>query len=332
MVNLKIGSDIYPYWQTVEITKHIETIASSFSLSVAEVSGKDLSKFPVSINDPAVIEIENEAVISGFIDSLDLSFSKNTQNVMLTGRDNTATLVDCSVSLKQGEFLNQSLQQIAETICNPLGVPVRADLPGKIHRFKINPGETAFEALDRAAKYQGVLLRPDGLGNLVAARVGESVSASALIEGQNILNASLNLDGSNRFSEYTVKSQSFNGENINVEASSRDNLGRYRPLTIISGEQIDKTQANTLAEWEAAVRAARSFSLTIETPDWRDASGKLWDVGKLVRVISPRLSIDANLLIKGVRFSKSLRQGILSTLDLTLPNAYLPEPVFEQAI
>ena len=329
---MKIGADIYPYWQTVEITKHIETIASSFSLSISEASGQDLSKFPISINDPAVIEIENEAVISGFIDSLDLSYSKDTQNIMIAGRDNTATLVDCSAVAERDEFLDQSLQQIASAICNPLGVPVKAELPTKIAKFKINPGEKAFEALDRAAKYQGVFFRPDGLGNLIAARIGESISDSALIEGRNILNASLTIDGSDRFSDYMVKSQSFNEEKANVEASSRDKIGRYRPLTIISGEQISSDQANTLAEWEAAVRAARSFSLTIETPDWRDASGKLWDVGSLVRVISPRLSFNANLFIKGVRFSKSLRQGTLSTIDLTLPNAYLPQPLFEQAI
>ena len=331
-VNLKIDSSSYSGWQTAEISKHIEAISSSFQLSIADIASQDLSRFPISINSKAVLNIEDRTVISGFVDSVDVSYSKDTSSVLIAGRDNTANLVDCSVVLGRDEFLEQSLQQIADALCNPLGVPVKASLPVKIPRFKINPGETAFEALDRAAKYQGVLLRPDGLGNLVTAKIGEEVTRSALIEGRNILSASLSLNGSDRYSDYIVKAQNLDQDEPNIEETAKDRLGRYRPLLIVSGTQIDRSAARMLAEWEAAVRAARSFSLTIETPDWRDAKGELWEVGSLVRVVSQRLSIDASLLIKSLRFTKSLDQGTLTSLELTLPGAYLPRPVLEEVI
>ena len=55
------------------------------------------------------------------------------------------------------------------------------------------------------------------------------------------------------------------------------------------------------------------------------SSGGLWDVNETVLFQSPRLGIDETLLISSVEFTFG-EEGTLTHLDLTRPDAFIPEP------
>ncbi len=335
-IELQIGSVIYPYWKTVSISKRIDAVASSFDLTVFGLYASDFDKIPIKVGNKAGVKLEGIQVVSGYIDKKTASFSKSDHSIAISGRDNTGDLVDCSIIEGPTQFQNQTLTQIAQRLCNPFGIPVISSAGDIIKSFKIDPGESIFEALERYARIYGYLLRPDGLGNLTIPGIGSTYANSALIQGKNIISASVEYDHSDRFNEYKVFGQNQLPDeeeegSEEVTGSAKDNgVLRYRPKAIISNNSINDNQAKALAEWEATVRAARAISVTIEVQDWKQGENRLWDVNELVRVESPSLGVSAYMLSTGVDFTYSKEEGKKTSIELTRLDAFKPSPVIDE--
>jgi prophage tail gpP-like protein len=333
---LRIGRNVFPYWTDVAVAKRLDTIANSFSLSLVSSSSPDLFSFPIDIGDRAALSLSSQYLISGYIDALETNFSLEGHRISISGRDNTGDLVDCSVVLEGDEFLNQSLTQIAQALCRPFDIPVKpGGDPTPIPSFKIDPGETVFDALERAARLKGVLFRPDGLGNLKIVKIAEKTSTTSLIEGQNIKSANVSYDHTDRFSDYIVRGQNMlatetdeGGENIEGTASDKV-IRRYRPKLTLAHTSVNREQASALAAWENTVSAARSILVSIETPGWTKTDGALWDVNELIKVKSPSLGIDAYMLASGVDFSFDKKKGMLTTIELTRVGAFIPKTMIQ---
>ena len=97
--------------------------------------------------------ISGDSVIKGHIDKVAPSFSATDHGITISGRDASADLVDCSAVHKPGHWLNQDALQLASILAGPFGVSVTAegDIGAPIPSFKLEQGETAFEALDRCS-------------------------------------------------------------------------------------------------------------------------------------------------------------------------------------
>ena len=76
---------------------------------------------------------------------------------LIRGRDRTGDLVDCSAATMPGEWQNELLDRIVQSLIDPFGISVTVDtdIGEPFRKFRIDEGETVFEAIDRACRYSG---------------------------------------------------------------------------------------------------------------------------------------------------------------------------------
>jgi prophage tail gpP-like protein len=289
--------------------------------------------------------------------------------VSVSGRDATGALVDCSAILDALEFRNIGILELCQKLASPFDIRVSlqqgiADKSvsfaaaktsgtvggaakssafksqGPLDKETINPGESPFDIIDRACRKVGLLATADGVGGLVLARGGALRARVALVEGENILEASIKRDASKRYRRYVVSGQNTgddenNGADVaDVSGEAFDNTVRRasRVVWIRAEGNMTKAFAQQRAAWEAAVRTGRSTTAEITVQGWRQGEGgPLWPINAIVPVRSPELGIDGDMLITATSFELSVDGGELTTLTLAPPNAFTPEPTIAKS-
>lgn len=332
---LQIGRYIYTSWTDIAVSKRIDALTASFSFSFVDEWSQENISWPFRPGLPVVASLQKKQVVKGYIDDMQISFDKESRSITLSGRDNTGDLVDCAAGINSKfEFLKQTIFQIATVLVQPFGIAV-IDMAGDqttFDRWTIDPGETVFENLERAARKVGVLFRSDGRGNLVIEKIGKYRADTPLIEGQNILGGSASYDVSKSFSEYIVQGQGNDRDgggaaSTEVEGRSRDaSVSRFRPHVVVADGDLDQSKAQKRANWEATVRAGRSTTITVTTQGWEQESGRLWDVNLIVPLDSPRLGASGDMLIVGTDFISNDTDGTITILELSRSDAYIPQP------
>ena len=328
-VILYVGNKRYGGWKDVTIRRGIEQISGTFELSVTDRwSGQDQA-WQVHQGDECSVKVGDTVLIKGYVDEVLPFFANEDHGVTIVGRDKTGDLVDCSAISKTGEWKGRTLLQVAEDIAKPFGISV-TDTVGLSETFKqsaLQEGETAFEALERAARMRGVLLVSDEDGNLVITRAGTSRVNTALVQGQNILSARGSFSFRDRFSTYICK-----GQNVGLDLSTPEQnsqpkgeapdsqVKRYRPLIIVAEDIADSKGLKDRAMWEAAVRMGRSARPVITVQGWEHDAG-LWLPNTLVRVDCPYLYLAEELLIVAVTYQVNDR-GTTAELELCRPAAF----------
>jgi prophage tail gpP-like protein len=366
-VQLRVNGLAYAGWKTVRITRGVEAVAGGFALGFSDRWGNIARPWPIQEEDECSVALEGEVVLTGYVDRRRLSYSASEHSLSVEGRDRTGAMVDCSAVLKSWEFHNIELLNLATKLCEPFGISVRLDATvGKIsiatgkggghvtaggtgktalgvpkapRKFCIDPGESAFEVLDRACRMAGVLPVSDGQGGLVLTRAGSDRVGTPLIEGENILSGSVEYDATARYRKYIVGAQHpatadwLDGSVTNAVSGSAtdENVRRAERVLMIRPEaSCTPAMAKVRAAWEAKVRAARGDTVTITVQGWT-TRGALWPVNALVPLRSPRLEIDGEMLITQAVFSLDPSGGSTTELTLRRPDAFIPEPTVTKA-
>lgn len=331
--SLIVDGTVYKGWTTLQAVSAIDAIAGEFAIS-AEQSG-DIMIYPGA---SAVLKLKNQIVCSGYISRAGADLSAADCGLTLGGADKTVDLAECSAIAEPDEWFNLNLHEIAVKLCSPFKIKVVnqvGDTGETFKSFKIQPGESVFDALDRAAKARAILVTSNETGNLVLTRAGLNGTAESLIFGKNILKAAFSTDWSNRFSDYTVKNQTSliddTQESANATGTSRDlNVKRYRPLLQVVQNAEAGVSVSDMAAWEASVRSGCCAGIDITVQGWAQSDGVLWRKNTLSRISIPRWGVDAKLLIKQVAFSLD-KAGAKTKLTLVSPDAYKRLPVVQKS-
>lgn len=334
---LTVNGANYGGWQSITVKRGIESICGGYSLGVSDKWAQQASAWPIKPGDECSISLGGATVITGYVDSRDIDFSANSHTLTIAGRDKAADLVDSSAVLGRWQFKGQNALQICQAIAKPYGVPVALGagvaLPKPQADFSINPGESAFEAIDRICRLSGLLPISDGLGGIVLT-IGTTtvMTADALAEGVNILAASANINMAERYNKYIVGGQHKGTDELNgqgaagVQAIAYDTLVRPSRVLYVRPEGIvTPAAAQRRAQWEASVRAARAVDVSVTVQGWQQSSGALWPVNALVPLNSGLLGINATMLITEAEYSLN-DSGTTTKLTLKRPQAYQPEP------
>lgn len=330
VIELKVGDSIYGGWLSVMVDTGIEQIAGAFELGITERwPGQDTYK-PIKRGESCTLLMNGQAVITGYVDDVNIDFDANTHTVNVTGRDKTGDLVDCAAIHKTGQWNGHRLDQIVRDICAPFGIKVivNTDMGKALSTFSLQEGETAYEAIERACRMAAVLPISDGLGNLVLTRAASGSPVASLIEGENILTGRGEFSIKERFSVYLVKSQDRGSDDdfdadTHTQVSARatdDFVKRYRPTTIIAEDRGAHASMQQRAEWEKNVRRGRSARATIGVVGWRHGNG-LWQKNTMVHLTSPLLGANADLLVASVKYTQN-DQGKRSEITLTGREAF----------
>lgn len=326
---LLTGGKFYSGWESVSVMRSMEHCSGAFRLGVSDLwPGQSVAR-NIEPGETCEVMIGTDPVITGYIDALDVEIDDNKHDITVAGRDATADLVDCSAIRKTGQWRGQKIERIAQDLCDPFGIAVRAevDTGAALTSFALQVGETVFEAIERAARIRALLLMSDGRGALLITRAGVARAPTALVLGQNVLSAKVQLDMRDRFSSYTLLGQTPGSDDWNgvkasqVRAVATDpDVPRYRPLVLTNDSPDLAATLKQRVQWEAIVRAARSLDIELVVQGWRHAEG-LWQPNTLVHVQGASLRLDADLLITTVQ-SKLDEQGSTSTLTLTRADAF----------
>jgi prophage tail gpP-like protein len=333
---LLVGGRRYAGWKSVRVTRSIESLAGSFDLEVSDRWGGQDEPWPIREEDACRVEIDGTVVIDGYVDRRSLSISATSRSLSYAGRDRAAALVDSSAILDKWTFRNATVLDVARKVAEPFGVRVSLQagvvLPKPQRKLVVNPGDSAYDAIRRAAAASGVLAVSDGSGGILLARAGRTRAATSLIEGQNVLAASVDYDASERFSRYVVATQvagtdqaSGPATRIRAEATDQAIQRTDRVLLVQPEAGVTTEYARQRADWEARIRAARAETVTVVVHGWRQARGGLWPLNALVSVRVPAIGVRGDMLIAELEHSIS-EGGEVTQLRLVRPDAFTPEP------
>ena len=329
------GDLAYTGWERVAVTRSIDAAAGSWEVEGAQAR-------PWALRPGAKVEarLADELVSVGYVDEFEASATGNELRIRASGRDATADLVDCSAVNEPGQWFDVDLHALARALAAPMGVPVRREvslfsLEPVFETWVVQPGETAWTAIERAARMRGTTIYSGGDGALVITRPGTLRTGLPLVMGAegNVLTATMKSSHRERYSRYLVRGQRAGsdtgwGESVAaVEGSALDGaVARERPLLIIAEGSVAAEDANLRARWEASFRAARSQELEVVLQGWRQGEGlPIWPVNALVDVDLPPLGLEARLLIRSARYTRG-PEGTRTVLRLVREDAYVPQP------
>lgn len=369
-VLLKVNGREFGGWKRVRVTRGIEAIAGGFELEISDRWNGQRVSWPIVEEDECVLSIGDEKVITGYVDRRRLSYNATDHGFEVSGRDKAGMLVDCSAVLDKWEFSNLSVLELAQNLGRPFGITITLDtglVPSKVKlktrknagrvtsggstgrksglgvpnnpkKFSVNPGDSAFEVLDKICRMAGLVPVSNGMGAIVLTRAGSARVDTALVQGENILAASAEFDVSQRYSLYEVTGQhpgsdDWFGEAVaGIRADATDaNIRRTSRVLLIRAEcAMTPEAAQSRAAWEAKVRAARGDAVSITVQGWHTDAGVLWPINSVVRVHSPMIAVSGEMLITQTVFSLD-DSGTTTELTLRRPDAYLPEKIVSKA-
>lgn len=337
-VGLSVNGVIYGGWKTVSIKQSLKTISGSFSLSVVNRWPGQGQPWGILPGDECVITIDDDVVITGYVDKISPALSPTERSITISGRDQTCDFVDSSAADRR--YTNISLAKLASILAQPFGIPVKmlGSSGANFLIFEVSTGETAHAALERACRLRGYLLTTDGMGSIVIKRPIGTPTTSAIEEGVNLKSGRANYDYAERFSLYSVKGQqSMLAQDIKgsdayrISGSASDpEIERYRYHLTSAEAILTSAESGIRAQWEATTRAAKSASYQVVVQGWRQANGDLWKPDTTVRFKSPFLGANQTLLITEVSFSLDDGGGSVTELTLERPDAYKIDPTIKE--
>ncbi|GKX57609.1 tail protein [Leminorella grimontii] len=338
-IELYVGNKIYTGWTDITVIRSIEELSGQFSLGLTRTrTDKDVS---LKEGQPCRVEINGQVVISGYIDTMDRTIDAENRTIIAEGRDKTGDLVDCAARYQSGQWRNATLETIARDLCQPFGIGVvwavdAADAAKPFRVWKLEPGETVFECLARAARHRGVMVNSNASGDLVFTTAGTE-RLETLRFGENIKFINIRSSWTERFSDYIVLGSSTAGglwgdeqtahQSTRVRVNITDpEISRYRPMVIVADSNQRADESRARADWERRRAMAHGQPVVVEVVDWFTRDKKLWMPNRLVVLDVPDEGyVERELLIVQMELSLTNDGGTTTKLTL-MPAAGFDEP------
>lgn len=345
---IEIDGQIVSGWERFTVDVTLDQCTRNFSADVFDESGEvaalAISGAPVTVYAIQSIPqlFRRYPLITGYLDSVSRRLDGEEETLTISGRGLTCDLVDCSAVWKSSTWTGAKFSQIVKDLIAPYGVKLdKSQLQDdpKIEAFTLQNGETVFSAVERLARFVGVLPVENEIGSLVLTYAAPITARASedLTVGRNVQEVEFKDDQRQRFSEYVGKSQTRGGgkrwtaQTLQVKATATDaGIGRHRPMVIIAETKQDKATLAKRIAWEAQVRAGRGSEVSVALPDFfqRSATGVIirpWVVNERVELVVEKWDLKKEFLISGVTYSMSKEERIC-TLQLRHPDTYKPDP------
>ncbi|HBY9798488.1 TPA: phage tail protein [Klebsiella pneumoniae] len=234
-VSVIVGGKVHSDWSAYGIDSDFLIPADAWSMRLGLPAGI----FPegVARGVPVQVRVGPDVVMSGRIDRVSRTVSRDQVSLSVTGRDGAAILVDCASPLLTSR--QASLEEVIAQVVRPLGIKnIELHAESSIRNDKITtePGERAWDILLRACAGRGLWpwFRPDGtlvIGgpDYTAAPVATLVMRRSG-EGNNLLSLTDESSMERSFSRLTVLAQGHAHSTNNkkelgiIDVSSSDSL------------------------------------------------------------------------------------------------------------
>lgn len=211
-VSVIVGGKVHSDWSAYGIDSDFLIPADAWSMRLGLPAGI----FPegVARGVPVQVRVGPDVVMSGRIDRVSRTVSRDQVSLSVTGRDGAAILVDCASPLLTSR--QASLEEVIAQVVRPLGIKnIELHAESSIRNDKITtePGERAWDILLRACAGRGLWpwFRPDG--TLVIGGPDYTAAPVATLimrrsgEGNNLLSLTDESSMERSFSRLTVLAQ-----------------------------------------------------------------------------------------------------------------------------
>ncbi len=364
-LKLTLDGIAYDQWTSGEVSRDLKDFSGSFSFTFRD---RDAAKnvLPYASWAPvkrirtqmlAEIRIGKRLVLRGYVEDIDREMSDGTAQVMISGRDQTGDLIDCSALVDgPAELKSVKLEDAIKKIAEPFGLSVRTEVDtGEVfERYSIDLGETAFSAIEKGARSRRVLILSDGVGGIVVTRTGVTRAPADLILPGNVIGSRGRETTQGRYSKTIVRGQSersgksrtaatldSTAEPIDTDAredgdgsaTERERKGtvatgvaedseirRYRPIVHLARSKADATSAQDEADWRSRTARGQSDDLT-HTVKGFEVNGTLWTVNQLVHVSDPFQDRERDQLISNTRYVED-SSGAVTEITVCSPDAF----------
>jgi len=334
-VTIAIDGARFGQWEDLSITRSYDTFdTASFKVpfdseNPAHREKFEPYKFPAITIDTETEEIPREAMVTG------------TMLTPIPNDDVDRSTLDVSCYSKPGElndnntrvdhwtprYKNQTIDVIAEDICEPFGIGVQmlvdvAEIPEfKNVAYAITDNPLGF--LIGLARQRDLLTASDVDGNLVFQRQTDLGSPVAKLEkGVSPLKSfrmSSNVQGFKSIVTAFKKARAGNAagnyySTLNPFVTDLDTP--YRPQNITLGDARGAdAQEGSLAAYKRMIANLCTYTATVIS--WRDKTGALWTPNTTIKIKAPRSMVYDfyEFLIRSVTFNKSAN---VETATLTL--------------
>ncbi|MBA1613642.1 phage baseplate assembly protein, partial [Klebsiella pneumoniae] len=211
-VSVIVGGKVHSDWSAYGIDSDFLIPADAWSMRLGLPAGI----FPegVARGVPVQVRVGPDVVMSGRIDRVSRTVSRDQVSLSVTGRDGAAILVDCASPLLTSR--QASLEEVIAQVVRPLGIKnIELHAESSIRNDKITtePGERAWDILLRACAGRGLWpwFRPDG--TLVIGGPDYTTAPVATLvmrrsgEGNNLLSLTDESSMERSYSQLTVLAQ-----------------------------------------------------------------------------------------------------------------------------
>lgn len=331
-------------WTSVSIERSLDALAHTFSVQAStrwlldQESGISLR---IDQGDDVEVWWGDALLLTGWVDEVTEDIDGENWSVSISGRSKAGDLCDCSAAPKT--WRNTPGKKVAEALLAPYGIglviPPGIDLSAPVRKVASDGEDTVQEVLESLGEQLGLRLTSMPNGDVVFTQAGLAKAQRSLLYGQNIRKVRRSQNAAERFSEYIFRTQrsgtattEIAGDGAAKVAASVPDAGvlRHRPLRVQAKRQGSVKELQRRAEWERNTRAGKSDTLTVDYYDagdtWRSGPGPqdVWTPNERVFIDVPPFDLREELLITSVSLGFG-EEGYTTSLQLTHPNAYLPE-------
>ncbi|MCO8609736.1 hypothetical protein KGP95_13580 [Burkholderia multivorans] len=330
-------------WKTVRITRSIEFGTSSFDLACS--ADANTLKLVSKEGAPIKVSIGDDVVLTGYVETIESIMTPRTHDIRISGRGKLADLIDCSCRIDKINA-NTKLLDLCTTIAQPYSVTVAIaddatrkmlDQLPVLPRQLVSITETAWEVIERYARYCGVLVYEGAAGELVIATAGTEKGDSGVALGENIeaiICTKTTLGTFSTFnavlSAYSMGADDEGIENLPVvTVIAKSATGRLRPTYFVSEQSAtDRQFVEKRVNWMASRSYGRSRRVRVMVDNWRDADGVPWTPNINYPVSAPAVGVPDGtmLLLAEVSYIRN-ENGTHAELVFGPRQGFIPEPV-----
>jgi prophage tail gpP-like protein len=332
-------------WDHYELDSDLFVPADAWSFSLAvppEYLGGDRAGLPPILDPGSRIQVllGDDVVLTGWLDEVQHSTGPGKHDLNLRGRDLAAILVDCSApvfTLRQA-----TLAEVVALLAKQFAIKktrIDAVQSRTFDRINIEPGDTAWDALQHAAEAAGLWPWFDPDGTLVvggpdysAAPVGRVVLGDVLLRENDLPIAELleSTTLARRFSEVTVLGQSHGTDSQagthNITRTAKDpSVSIYRPKIVIDHEAQTPAIALTRARKLITDSHLDGYTVHVTVPGHRAPSGAPWQPGQRVDIYAPTHELDCTLFVAARKFVGGRKTATVTQLTLKKDKVWIPD-------
>ena len=329
----------------------LDALSNTFGFEAVAAGGAPL---PFKGGEACAVIVNGTKVLTGSIEVVNVDYDSTNHLISIQGRDKTGDLLDSSLDAISDIRAPITLKQLIEKVLKQISLSINVIDQVSPEPFNAaediispEPGDNAFEFIERYSKKRQVLLTSDSDGNIViASNSGETAPGAVqhIVDANdnNVIAGSFSFDTTGRYNIYKFASQQ-NPVALNAAGEidlasvanqgggiSDPNIRIGRQLILVSEIPFSSGQSELRSEWESDIRRARGLVYGVTVKGYSvgptDENSSLWEINKLYQIIDDFLGKQEPMLCNSVTFTLDLTGGEQTSLGFVDEKAYTLEP------